>query len=217
MSFCNVPEHALAIAGSSSWRRGYVLRHLVESKPDEFTDQEYKELIDATLALWTSASGLRTERVTSSPNLVFKTRRIDGAGGILAEAQLPPPDAGPNVILSCWMDVGEQWVNATNPAGRMMDAYRVLGHEEGHLFGLGHESRGRALMNPTISEIRSLTDLDIEEIVRRYGDPSTTPPPGGETPCEALLRGLPCLETEASQKTMMKAWELAKKAMGMRE
>lgn len=211
--FCAVPEPVLAAAEARvcKWPARHVIRWLIESKLDEFGDDEYREVVSSSLDPWEAHSGVRFEFVSADPNLVFTTRPIDGQFGILAEAQLPCGFPTSTSTLFCWMDTREDWVNAQNPAGRMIDATRVLIHEIGHLLGLPHAPVGiGAIMEPSISQIRTLKPWDIQQAVLRYGDPSTTPGPGVAGPCEELLSK--CFQGE-SLHTALKAWELLKRAL----
>ena len=218
MSFCSVPEHALADAARNicQWPKGVVPTYSIAEKLDAFTDAEYLELCDEAWAPWEARSGFRVEYLDQpNANIILTTARIDGPFGILADMMLPCGNVTSRTQLVGRFDVGETWVNADNPAGRMIDGIEVFRHEFGHAIGIGHWEQDDALMNPTISGNRRLRPWDIEQVVLRHGDPSETPGPGGESACETMLRGMPCFATEESRKTALKAWALAKKSMGI--
>jgi len=218
-TFCAVKESAIALAATNlcRWPQGHVITWTIEERLTEFSDEEYSDVCEMAWGMWEAKSGVRLEYVTGGrPNIILTTRRIDGEFGILAEAELPCGNITPQSQLRMWADSSESWVNAQNPSGRMIDALRVIAHEFGHLLGLSHITKDRALMNPAVSEIRTLQALDIEQAVLRYGDSSTTPPPsGGVNLCGGLLNHL--FTDPEDRKTAFKGWELLKRAVGGRE
>ena len=217
MSFCSVPEQALAAAEANvcKWPAGHVFTYSIAEKLDEFSDEEYIDLCDDSWAPWEAKTAWRVQYLDQpNTNIVLTTRSIDGQFGVLAEAQLPCGNITTASQLRMWADVGETWVNAENPAGRMMDAKRVFIHEFGHLIGIGHINGVPAIMNPTISDIRTLKPPDIEQGELRYGDPGDTPTPDGSTPCDSLLRQ--CFQTDEARKQALKSWELFKRALAAR-
>lgn len=214
VGFCNVPEPALERAAQSrcKWTTSFVPTYSIAEKLDEFSDEEYFDLCEDSWAPWEAKTGWRVKYVDQpNANIILTTRPIDGQAGVLAEAQLPCGNIGRRTQLSMWADTGEVWVNAENPSVRMMDARRVFIHEFGHLIGIGHINGVRAIMNPAVSEIRTLLPPDIEQGVLRYGDPASTPGPDGSTPCDQLLRLF--ITDMKARKTCLNGLELFKRGM----
>ena len=210
-TFCCVPQANLdaAAANPCQWPAGHVIRWTIGDKLPQFTDDEYLEVCRLAWAPWEAESGVRLRYTDGTPNVILTTRRIDGQAGVLAEAQLPCGNVTPTSQLRMWADTSENWTNAENPTGRMFDALRVLMHEFGHLLGISHINGDRALMNPRVSEIRTLQPPDIQEARRRYGDPSETPE--DVDPCEKLIRQL--FQTDEGRRFARIAWRRIRKAL----
>lgn len=178
--FCATKESAAA--GICQWPRGHVITWKVLDAIAKFPKRDYQEICRMAFAQWEAICGVRFELTTKgNANINITTRRIDGPGGILAEAQLPCGNPGPNTQLGLWVDTGDNWAYADNPPRGAIDILRVIMHEGGHNIGLGHASgRGTNLMDQTISKIRGpQSGWDIPQAVMRYGDVSQTPPPPG--------------------------------------
>lgn len=215
MSFCAVPESSLETADAQvcRWPAGHVITYRIDGKLPQFSDAEYLEIFELATSLWEAKSGVRIEHKATGPaNVVILTKAIDGQAGVLAQAELPCGNITPSTRLRQWYDTHENWVHAANPPAAKMDLLRVAAHEWGHSLGIGHETTPgvRALMDPKVSEIRTLQPWDIEQIRLRYGDPSNTPPPGGNG-CDMFLKQ--CFPDAAQRKQMTHAWELFKRAM----
>ncbi len=197
--FCAVKEAVLVRAAATmcQWPRGMELTYTIAEKLEEFSDDEYKDLCEMAFMPWEARSNFSCHYVsTGFANIVLTTRHMDGAFGVLAEAELPCGNIGPQTQLRMWADTSEDWVQAENPSGRMIDALRVFIHEAGHLLGMPHVTDRPAIMNPSISEIRTLQPADLEMVIARYGEkvlvPVPPPPtPPSDTPCDLLV---PCLE-----------------------
>lgn len=213
-NFCSVPQAVLTEAASSlcRWPTGHVITWRVDKKLNAFSDIEYLDLCELAWALWEAKTGLRLQYDpgNSRANIILTTRIIDGPQGTLAEAQLPCGNITARSQLFMWADESEHWVVSDNPAGRMINAFPVFGHEFGHLIGISHITSGPALMNPTLSRIVTLQALDIVAGVDRYGDPSTTPGADGASACEELLKLF--LVTPEARSSWIKGWELLKRA-----
>jgi hypothetical protein len=112
-------------------------------------------------------------------NFVMTAARLDGAGGVLADHQIPMNNRQQQLVGR--YDVSEQWVIAQNPPRGTIDFHRVALHELLHGMGLGHGPVDRsnpALIEPTYSQaIRHLQPRDKAELVRRYGPPKKDAPP----------------------------------------
>lgn len=186
MRFCKTRIPAQAARGQCQWPRGMVVRWTVQDPTPPFSKTQMKEILTLAWSGWEAVCGIRAQWVSQAAraNVVVTHRRIDGAGGVLAEAQLPCGNAGDSTQLGVWNDTGDDWVVSKNMDGRMIDLLRVDMHEFGHSLGLGHApERSRNLMAPSISSIRSPQNgWDIPQSQARYGPPSETPPDEPPTP-----------------------------------
>lgn len=131
---------------------------------------------------WTAVANVRGReaRPDETPSLIITTQRLDGPQGVLADCELPGPQ-----VQRMRLDTSERWVIVTGPnvPVSQIDLLRVLTHELGHFWGIGHIGPGN-LMAPTYStRIESPQSGDIREMQERYGppvpqQPPTPPPPG---------------------------------------
>lgn len=131
---------------------------------------------------WQSVCGRTFEQVfdANRHDITHLTRPIDGRGGTLAEAELPP---GGDRRLRMWIDVGDRWHASSDLSpptqGDLTDLLAVVAHEGGHILGLSHEqSRITALMDPFYNSAnRKPQQWDIQQVQQRYGPPIVAPTP----------------------------------------
>lgn len=181
-SYCNTPDVRAMGAHLCQWPRGHVLTWNFVGGIAGFSRAEVLATFSDAWKLWENVSGVRT-KYDDDANIVITTRRIDGPAGVLAEAQLPCGSIGPDSQLHVWFDRGDRWVNSANPPSGQMDLFRVAVHEFGHSLGIGHETSSEpAIMDPTVSHIRTLQPWDIAEVQKRYGAKSDPAPPKPEPP-----------------------------------
>lgn len=106
----------------------------------------------------------------------IRFERIDGPGGVLAEAFLAD---GTNNAKPLRFDFGERWT-AGAPAANLVSLPTVGCHELGHSLGLGHDSQSApAVMRPTYtSSIPREQERDIGRMVQLgYRRREKVPPP----------------------------------------
>jgi hypothetical protein len=184
--YCAVNESLANRANQNicRWPAGATLRWTVVASLPGWSVQSLAEVYRDALAMWSAVSAVKFEYTgnSSRANILIGARRIDGPAGVLAEAELPCGRITPSTQLRAWFDISERWVVAANPPPGSVDFLRVAGHEFGHNLGIGHNSDGiiNALMDPTVSHIRSLQNWDIAQAVMRYG--SVAPPPAAPSP-----------------------------------
>lgn len=89
-----------------------------------------------------------------------------GPGGYVAVGYYPYPHYG-ELAGDLHLDLGEPWTTTRSlPA---LDLETVVLHEIGHVLGIGHSSQQNSVMWPRYKEMqRTLPDLDVEELARRY-------------------------------------------------
>lgn len=126
----------------------------------------------------------------SEADLIVRVHRLDGASGVLADCELPGPTQ-----QRMRLDDSEQWVVhvGAGVAAGAVDLYRVLLHELGHFWGLGHAPQGSDnLMAPTYSrQIWTPRSWETAEMQARYGAPKprTRPAPAPDLPAEMWVVG----------------------------
>lgn len=183
MSFCRTAKPMLAKANRSQcqWPRGYVVTWSVAPGTllGPFRRQDLVDIVQGCWASWAALADVRSKYITNADraNIRMRVGQIDGSGSVLAQAQLPCGNVRPTTSLFLEWDASEQWVDAANPRGMMMDINRVTKHELGHSLGLGHApANSRNLMAPSVSNIRNPSGTwDKQQITSRYGPPVTSP------------------------------------------
>jgi hypothetical protein len=110
---------------------------------------------------------------------VFTVVRMDGPGGVLADAMLPN---GRQQI--CRIDVAESALMS-----RLID---ILGHEIGHLMGLQHfpPSPPPEWMEPTLGKVNTPQAAEAALCVQWFGEPLND---GPQTPLRPVTSGLTCV------------------------
>lgn len=197
--FCGVTAEAFAIGNVTyGWARGSKLTLGLEfSALGKLSDLDVKDAISMALKeVHESSEGIRLE-ITNSPqlaNIYLRRQRLDGAMGVLADCEIPPPGSKADARqLRMRFDDSEGWVINETPGQGQIDFYRVFLHELEHGLGLGHAPANLgqpALIAPTYSRtLRNLQAADKAELMRRYGPPAPaaplptappTPVPGGK-------------------------------------
>ena len=134
---------------------------------------EQNRILDSAFQAWDKVCGIHLERIkdVKKADIVISTGRgmrhnFDGRGGVLAWAYMPQ---GNNKPLTMRFDLDETWVS--NPRDRGVIIHNVACHEFGHLLGLRHSTRPKALMapyyNPFVANPQQ--DDDIPRIQKLYG------------------------------------------------
>ena len=151
-----------------------------------------RQSIATAFGRWSAVAGCTGEETTTEQgaDIVIHTVRLDGPQGVLADCMLPGPQ-----VQVMRLDTSERWtIHAGSgvPQGKI-DIVRVLTHELGHFWGIGHIGRGN-LMAPTYSDsVEKPQAGDRAEMVDRYGPPLPTPPagpsPGVDPPAEMVIIG----------------------------
>jgi hypothetical protein len=190
-AFCGVNVQEYAINGVTyAWRRGSNLKIALDFDDlGQLRASQVREIVEAQInQIRAVTDGLSFELFTPtlSANLVCKLARLDGRNGVLADCQIPPPNANPaNTQLVMRIDTGENWRYFTSERiNGAIDFGRTWLHEFLHGIGLGHQPASiqrPAIIQPQYNPLLwLLQDADKGEITRRYGGRTTpiapTPP-----------------------------------------
>ena len=100
--FCGTNVQEYAINGVTyHWKRGSKLRIALDFDDlGQLTNRQVKEAIEAAInEVRATTDGLSFELFTPtlSANLVCKLARMDGQNGVLADCQIPSPNADPSI------------------------------------------------------------------------------------------------------------------------
>jgi hypothetical protein len=178
LPFCGVSEPV----AFGELRRDPAARWWVEGGLTSLSRDQVRLAVRLAFERWSAVANVAGEEAPSAQqaHLLVRPARIDGPQGVLADCVLP----GPPVQLMR-LDQGERWVlqlGADIP-GNVIDLNRVMAHELGHFWGLGHAPPGSPnLMAPTYS--RSIWEprgpWEVERMVAVYGPPKPAQPQPGE-------------------------------------
>lgn len=201
--FCGTRQEPFAINGVTfGWLPGSKITWgLTFSRLGQLSDMDCKDAITEGLKEISACCDVHHEYVIAPDfaNLWLTVARMDGGNGVLADCEIPQQRASVEYNrLRMRFDDGEGWVISSTPKQGEIDFYRVFLHEALHAHGLGHKPAsvtGLALIAPMYSRtIRNLQPLDIAELVRRMGKPTSVPPitppptnPGLGKPVRAIV------------------------------
>jgi len=173
--FCGLTEHLETM----EVRRSNKCRWFVQSALSRVPRDIVRRCVTSAMTMWASVANVQAMEASSeaSADLVIKTASIDGRQGVLADCMLP----GPRVQV-CRLDDAEQWVVqlGSNVGTDVIDLDRVLRHELGHFWGIGHDRQGaKSLMAPTYSRsIWEAQPWDVTQMQEMYGPPVNVSTPG---------------------------------------
>ena len=146
---------------------------------------ELEAVIQAAADRWTVVCDFKAIKAANEASAlwVFTVARMDGPGGVLADAQLP----GGSRQQICRIDVAENAMMS-----RLAD---ILGHEIGHLMGLQHfpATPPPEWMEPTLGKVNTPQAAEAALCVQWYGPPITqepkpAPPAASGLTCTVLLQ-----------------------------
>jgi hypothetical protein len=208
--FCGVNVQEYAINGVTyGWKRGSRLKIAVDFDDlGALRSNQVKEIIEAQInQIRAVTDGITFDLFTPtlSANIVCKLARLDGPNGVLADCQIPQPNASPdNTQLLMRIDTGEVWGYFTSQRiNGIIDFGRTWLHEFLHGIGLGHQPASiqkpaiiQAMYNPLLW---LLQDTDKSEIVRRYGGAAVKPAPAPVPPPLGAPSEIPVVVTAKTQ------------------
>lgn len=148
-----------------------------------------RRCVTDAMNMWAEFAPIQGVEVSTEQeaDLVVRPASIDGSQGVLADCMLP----GPRVqVLRC--DNAELWTVQLGPLvdPSLIDLDRVLRHEIGHFWGIGHDRKGaQSLMAPTYSRsIWSAQEgFDVDSIQSLYGKRTTPAPTQDDVPYWVVL------------------------------
>lgn len=171
--FCSCPD-ILPLGGSNYWgHHDLTYRHTLSTLSPHDEDSVLAE----AFGYWEEGTVLTFKEWQSGdhgPNISARVARIDGPGGVLADAWLPPANASRNWTSNQRYDVSD---NQTRE-----QLLGVSGHEIGHSCGAPHirnQGSELALMNPYYQRgVTRPQRLDLAFMDETYGKPTgpTDPP-----------------------------------------
>lgn len=166
--------------------------------------REQDKIIASAFLAWDKVCGVQLEQIKDikKADIVVSTGRgmrhnFDGRGGVLAWAYMPQ---GNNKQLMMRFDLDETWVS--NPKDRGILIHNVACHEFGHILGLKHSTRPKALMAPYYNPFvaNPQMDDDIPRIQKLYGK---NPNVAALTNVDQIGEELTTVELKAGQKLLV--------------
>ena len=141
---------------------------------------------------WARVIGITVDKhanTKTDPTQIVVTTRLDRAGGVLADQQLP---YGNGMGLLMRIDTSENWGIDDTPAQGVMNLLAVLCHEDGHCLGMQHiDAEGDAdLMNPIYSPKIYLPQEDDISYGRKLYGPAKAQPTPPTSPGTAMVDNL---------------------------
>lgn len=164
--------------------------YYVEAGLSRIARDMVRDCVKQAFSAWAVVANVNGEEAPNAQqaHLLIRVASIDGRSGVLADCMLPGP---PQQLMR--LDDNEQWVVhlGADVPNNTIDLLRVLIHELGHFWGLGHAPQNsRNLMAPMYSKNiwYPQGDWEVSNMVSLYGKPKPTIPAPGENRIPTYLR-----------------------------
>ncbi len=171
-------EARRCLAASLGWdgpgQGGAELTYHIGSAPGGVDQAAFESAIETALDAWSDVVDVHFTEVSQPglrDSLDFRSTRLDGAGGTLAQAYLPDDVNPARIAGDIEFDTDEAWEIGNAQGRRAFDLVHVAVHEIGHALGIDHLHEADATLAPFVSptqSFRGLSDHDIEAALAIY-------------------------------------------------
>lgn len=172
--FCKYPDRMNFGAEAVKFPRLEITYANAQAIPG-FTLEQTQSITDLACSEISKLSALKLMRGDASAVIWLQVGRIDGRNGTLAWSELARTPRTNQLY-----DNAEPWKRGVGlvaipyPA---IDALYVMTHELFHAVGLEHAPGSTHLLSPIYSPQNWIGDWERNEMVKRYGPPTSVPPP----------------------------------------
>ena len=150
------------------------LTYFLGDAPGDVGQDLFESTIESALKVWSDVADItftETSQASLPDSLDITFRRLDGAGGTLAQAYFPD-DVNPQRIAGdVQFDSSESWEVGNAQGSQAFDLLHVAVHEIGHALGLDHDTTVGSVLAATVSpqtQFTSLDQSDIDAILELY-------------------------------------------------
>ncbi len=143
------------------------LTYYIGSAPGGVDQAAFESAIETALDAWSDVVDVDFTEVFQPglrDSLDFRSTRLDGAGGTLAQAYLPDDVNPARIAGDIEFDTDESWEIGNAQGRRAFDLVHVAVHEIGHALGIEHLHQADATLAPFVSPTQSFRGLSVHDI-----------------------------------------------------
>ena len=143
------------------------LTYYIGNSPSSLSQAQVTSAIETALQAWSNVVDVnftQTRQPGLRDSLDFTFQRIDGAGGVLAQAYYPDDINSARIAGDVQFDSSERWEVGNALGSAAFDLVAVAVHEIGHALGLDHILEAGSILLPSISPSQSFAGLSSEDI-----------------------------------------------------